>query len=241
MMLTFITNKTSTLHTIERNCRRKHEILLTETHNKIWEKSNILWNLLFAPDRLNFMDLDDLVKIGKIKKKYVNFLFSLPEFKKLYANAKRNKVVVEQLWQASEERIAKEINSICHMKMDIPTNVKVYVTPDKLRDGQTNAKTKSIYWSGQRRNDFQNYDVVYITHELFHIIFPSGPLYHAIQELICDNELRIRLNGNADYNITIGDKQYQTVGHDWLLNVRTALMPYWKNIWRTKMRQYMNL
>ncbi len=153
----------------------------------------------------------------------------------MYANAIDNKQYIKKEWMKLKQRVLNEINNICNMDIDYGNEpIKIYIMPITMQCGVTFANKREIYWSGAGRNEFDNYDVIYIMHEIFHLIFPPTPLHHAIQELICDNELRIRLNNNANYRIEINGTIYESIGHDALRDLRTALLLYWKSFLSAK-------
>jgi hypothetical protein len=94
----------------------------------------------------------------------------------------------------------------------------VYINHPGLRGG-ANYQTGEIFWGGQEH--FENYTTVYMWHEVMHSYWPEkqNPLTHAIQELICDNEMQFRLS-RAPYP--------PTIGHPYLDALREKIVPEWK-------------
>jgi hypothetical protein len=72
-----------------------------------------------------------------------------------------------------------------------------------MRDGRY-LGSNEISWGGV--NEWENYEIVYIWHEILHddkLLGTESDVNHAIIELISDNELRRRLNGD-EYNFDQG-------------------------------------
>ncbi len=220
--------------------KKQHSVLSEETQHIIQKKSDTLFDILFRPFNIKLFcapwatpkqQLKLLKNEVKRWNENLEFLFALPEFIKYHKDAKRNKEFVKNLWKQNKKKVLQEIDDICHTHIDFGNEViKIVIISDKFPAGRTNREKRRIDWSGAARKDFLNYDVVYIAHELFHLIFPKGNITHAIQELICDNELRIRLN-NATHLQQSNDytfKNKTTAGHIWLEKTRELILPYWK-------------
>jgi hypothetical protein len=73
-------------------------------------------------------------------------------------------------------------------------------------------------------DDWQNYSMVYVIHEIFHSLFGHTGVEHAIMQLAIDNELRIRLNGSGTYF----EENGLNIGHRFLRDIEKKILPYWK-------------
>ena len=98
----------------------------------------------------------------------------------------------------------------------------VYITHPSLRHGKS-FQDGTIAWG--HNEDWQNYAVVYLWHEILHYYFELSDLDHALIELITDNELRVRLNGG---------KYPPFIGHENLEKLKYKILPYWKKYLKSK-------
>ena len=137
------------------------------------------------------------------------------------------------------------MDDICNMKIDhSKLNITANISHEKYLDGWNNMdKTKPIiYWSGKFRRQFNNYDVIYLTHEIFHSIFPVGRIIHSIHNFAIDNELRLRLNKEKNYKTKDRyGKQIDFQGHGVgnqigfsLENLMRLIYPHWQKYLKDK-------
>lgn len=105
-------------------------------------------------------------------------------------------------------------------------DVRVFITHPKLRNGRAISRD-TIVWGASPK--FRNYTTVYLAHELLHIlnwgVVDRANLSHAAIELLADNELRIRLNGEGKY--------FEYPGHTELRDLERKLLPAWREYLRT--------
>ncbi|OGY38623.1 MAG: hypothetical protein A2391_03475 [Candidatus Brennerbacteria bacterium RIFOXYB1_FULL_41_13] len=86
-----------------------------------------------------------------------------------------------------------------------------------MRNGR-NLKGNKIVWG--HAEEWPNYTMVYLWHEILHEYMDNTDLNHALIELITDYELRHQLGG-PDYPPF-------TTGHEYLQKIEEALLPSWK-------------
>ena len=109
---------------------------------------------------------------------------------------------------------ARHVSEITGLNLN--KEIKVYVTHPSLRNGR--------YWGNNKLSwghaeDWPNYTVVYLWHEILHSYLGYGDLDHAVIELIADNELRSFLSG----------KVYPPLlGHENLSKIKNRLLPEWR-------------
>ena len=132
---------------------------------------------------------------------YQTYLFELRSYKeKLIENFEANKPGLRSY-------LSKVLKND-----DINKTVDLYVTNPYCHGGYSDANTSSIYFGGEDgliRGD-KSYEVVYITHELLHILYPyknyisekyssetkeKYDTIHAVIESIADTDLGVILNG----------------------------------------------
>lgn len=131
--------------------------------------------------------------------KYLKYAIRQQEFKTIYNETIKNKSRVKKLWNKKEKKVIKIMNEICNTEIK-HSEVNTSIVHENINEGHYDTSTNTLYWSGQMRKIFKNYDVIYLTHEYFHSIFPMGMMYHTIHELAIDSELQYRLNG-TEYDI----------------------------------------
>ena len=149
----------------------------------------------------------------------LKFVEHHPEIGKILDESRDFRVQVQKQWTQNRTRIATELAAI--LRIPLPKDdVNVFTAHPSLNIGYAVPQLRAICWG--HKEDFQNYHSVYITHELLHLILPpdAREVDHALIELIADNELRIRLNGNGRY--------FQYPGHRYLLPLEKTLMPHWQ-------------
>lgn len=146
------------------------------------------------------------------------------EFKRLLSETEKYKNSVKKQWEENEKFILDYFKNTLNLK--IPNYaITVYIFHPKSFCGHANSKTKTILWG--HSEDWKNYTMTYLAHEILHIIINDknhSDIIHAIIELATDNELRIRLNGKGIYFKEEG----KNIGHKHLQKIEKKLLPYWK-------------
>ncbi len=126
---------------------------------------------------------------------------------------------IESEWLSNYEKTHDLMTELTGLDLDYDFNICVSHPAQKTgKNGDPN-----IFWTD--RNDFPDYNTVYLWHEIMHsFIKPlkknegTFGISHAVIELLTDNELRVQLNGG----------HYPPfLGHDCLLAFKQNLLPSW--------------
>lgn len=194
-----------------------------DLQNKLWDKYRLGYQLLQG-NVINIFENDTSTDVLGDATEEVKLLIDegmkTPEFSALLRNAEEYKTWLENEWHANKEKITKELNDI--LRTDLPKDVfTVYVMGNLMHIGRHLGDNK-IVWG--HKEDWPNYSLVYLAHEYLHGMFSHSDLDHAIIELVADNELRIRLNGDGEYFTCNGED----VGHDYLREIEKKIYPSWQ-------------
>ena len=146
---------------------------------------------------------------------YFNQLKQSDEFKVIFEQTEKYRQFCENEWNKNYERTRKVIQDLT--QFDFEKDFEVFITHPSLRRGRGLGGNK-IAWG--HAEDWPNYTVVYLWHEILHSYMGNAKLNHALIELITDYELRRQLGG----------PEYPpfTEGHDYLHSIRDKLLPYWQ-------------
>lgn len=147
-----------------------------------------------------------------------------PEVKKLIEETIKYRDWLEEEWEKKGTKSLLELENI--IRMPLPEQeISVYITHPNLRNGMA-LNSKIIVWG--HSEDWLNYSIVYLCHEIMHILFwnekSNRDIVHAVIELAVDNELRIRLNKKGQYF----QEDRLRVGHQKLRKIERELLPFWK-------------
>jgi hypothetical protein len=198
------------------NPKEQEEIEIVNFQKKVWELHEDDYKLLqyfkkTTPDlirnpKLKFMD--DLA-INSIK---------LKEFRPVLERTKKYLDYVKNQWVGNLENSTKLMGEITGLNFDKKFNV--YITHQYLKNGTQLGKQKIGFGHTE---DWPNYYIVYLWHEILHSYFGKSDLDHALIELATDNELRVRMNGG----------QYPPlVGHEELKIIMEKVLPKWREYLR---------
>ncbi|MEK7543199.1 MAG: hypothetical protein AAB503_02760 [Patescibacteria group bacterium] len=199
--------------------QKKYQLAFHSFIDKDFLVFAVLWH-----GRLNEFDKKPRLSIQKlIKEALVS-----TEFKRLKQETIKYERFVKNQWRRNEDRALSELQSITGL--DLPKRrITVYLTHPKLKNGVSLRHLNAICW-GHREN-WKNYTTVYLCHELLHLTTANREdLMHAIIELVCDNELRIRLNNGGTYFKIDGE----SIGHPELLRTEKKILPFWKKYLKRK-------
>ena len=160
-------------------------------------------------------------------KSNLSVIYQTAEFKKIFYEAERYSNTIKKQWIANYNISLFHLAAITKIDLSkINKEIKVYVSHPKLWRGRTYVENNAIAWS--HPDEWKNYATVYLWHEIMHHItsrIPVAPhLMHALIELSCDNELRIRLNGSKKYF----EENGILMGHKYLVGLNRKLLPDWK-------------
>ena len=185
--------------------------------NKIWEEDSKVFLLLAgAAERVLFIKNKIEYKNAYARKlKMLAKIKKAPEYKRLIKESKKYLRFVKTQWRKNEKRATSLLQELSGLPLPQHT-VTVNITHPKLRNGVT-FDDKNIVWG--HSEDFRNYSTVYICHEILHIMTKNNnsDIFHAVIELLADNEIRIRLNKKGRY--------FQYDGNKYLKRIERNLLP----------------
>jgi hypothetical protein len=163
----------------------------------------------------------DLIRNPKLK--FMDTLakkaIKLKEFKPILERTKEYVSYLKDQWESNLDVSTKLMSEITGLNFDKKFNV--YVTHQYLYNGTQLGKQKIGFGHTE---DWPNYYIVYLWHEILHSYFGKHDLEHTIIELTTDNELRVKMNG-GDYP--------PFEGHGYLKETMKKLMPKWKKYLRS--------
>ena len=154
-------------------------------------------------------------------------IYKTAEFKKIFREAEQYSNTIEKQWNANYDSSLIHLSNITKIDLSkINKEITVYVSHPKLWHGRAYVENNAITWS--HPDEWKNYATIYLWHEIMHHITynisTTPQLMHAIIELSCDNELRIRMNKSKKYF----EKNGTLMGHKYLINLKKKLLPDWK-------------
>lgn len=156
--------------------------------------------------------------------KYLNDLISLDIFQNIIDETNYTIPLLEEEWSRNFKTTSDYITSL---GIKLKDEFTVYVNHPIFLEGRYWGDG-TIIWS--YRDDFSNYNTIYIWHELLHAYFGKSQEEHALIELIADNEMRRILN-NTQYPPFIGHKNLEELKYtinpkfqSFLLNKNTSVL-----------------
>ena len=149
------------------------------------------------------------------------------QFKKIFREAKEYAALVEKQWSKNYKNSLFYLADITKLDLSkIDKEIRIYISHPRLSRGRSYLENNAIAWS--HPDQWKNYTTIYLWHEVMHHITSNASiaphLMHAIIELSCDNELRIRLNGGGKYF----EENNVPVGHKYLVALSKKILPDWK-------------
>jgi len=212
--------------------------------NRLWEKSKIVYSMISGVyyDRVvsNITIKNSTIKsfsknlsknIELIKKILDQELNSI-EFIEIYKETEDYKKETKKQWGQNRELGLRHLRDITGLKLSNIT-LSVYLVHPLLHDGR--------YWTDNiitwgHSEDWKNYTTVYLCHEIMHFLTKDyagdKKLLHALIELACDNELRIRLNQSGKY---FREGRFR-VGHESLQKIEKKILPQWRQYLQDRKR-----
>jgi hypothetical protein len=166
-----------------------------------------------------------ILNLGRRSQKSICGILNSNHFKQLLLETKKYAHAVEKQWNDNYTRSHEIIADITHLTIPKCT-INIFISHPALYSGRSYPEQNVITWG--HSEDWKDYSTVYLWHEiLHHIVYKQktdANVMHALIELACDNELRIRLNGSGEYFRT---SKY-TVGHRNLISLEKKILPKWK-------------
>lgn len=150
-------------------------------------------------------------------------------FEKIFNQTEEFKNYVQKRWEKNFDRSLGIMEDITGLNFD--KKLTILITAPGMPNGTHRKNMNLILWGG-KRDDFPNYDTIYIWHETLHFYLGREDKSHVLITLATDNELRFRLNEtNVDYSI----------GHEWLNNYQKEILPLWKDFMGKSPRNILEL
>jgi hypothetical protein len=154
-------------------------------------------------------------------------IYATDDFKKIFRETKKYTIGIEREWNRNYKTALAHLTDITKIDLSkIEKEITVYVSHPKLCRGRSYLEDDVIAWS--HSDEWKNYATVCLWHEIMHHITADASvaphLMHALIELSCDNELRIRLNGGGKYF----KENNVPIGHAYLVSLERKLLPDWK-------------
>lgn len=188
---------------------------------EIWDKYPQECYLLAGYAEWPIIKKSSLSLVAKNAENLLTGWLKTPQVKKLVKETEKYRAWLEKEWNKKGQQALNELKQIIKIPLSSKT-ISVYVTHPKLRNGMSVNET-IIVWG--HPEDWPNYSVVYLCHEIMHILFwnKKSSISHAIIELATDNELRIRLNKKGKY---FKEGEFD-IGHNKLRKIEQKLLPQW--------------
>lgn len=184
-----------------------------------WGVSEDLYNVI--PERTSVETLLYVGGLGEYAKRvsqldnYFQKLKQSKEFKVILRQTEAYREFCEKEWSSNYEQASKIIQDLT--QFDLENKFTILITHPSLRNGR-NLKGNKIVWG--HAEDWPNYTLVYLWHEILHAYMGRSETEHALIQLVTDYELRRQLGG----------PEYPpfTVGHDYLQKTEEAIYPHWQ-------------
>jgi len=140
-----------------------------------------------------------------------------PSFQKILTQTWEYAAYCRDQWNGNYESTYATILEVTGLKMN--KAFTVYVTHPSLRNQFSIIGSDLIFWG--HNEDWANYTTVSLWHEVLRSFLPTEELSEIVIELLCDNHLRVKLNGGEyppllERNSALSDK-IQKALEDWKL------------------------
>jgi len=191
--------------------KNKKEIIAFQ--NFAWKLDKSCYEILLG--RVNFLNLVE-GGVGKDAKRIPDFLTKLKkssQFNKIFSQVHDYLDFCKNQWAKNYDFSFSFIKETTGLRLD--KNFDVFITHPSLRNGTYLGKNKIIWGHNE---DWPNYSTVYLWHEILHSYFGLPTLEHVVVELITDEELRSRLNG---------EKYPPFAGHKNISELKAKILPFW--------------
>ncbi|MEK7193687.1 MAG: hypothetical protein AAB652_02755 [Patescibacteria group bacterium] len=198
--------------------------------HKLWKRNQKLYYILAQNiEPLTFADnfSEELKRAVKDSLSDLSFIYKNPLFRKILKETEKYRLFVNEQWEKNYNLSLMHMRDITKLPLDtVQLNLEVYISHPKLSRGRSYPEQRVIAWA--HSEDWKNYSTVYLWHEIMHHIAysrkGSSHLMHALIELACDNELRVRLNGRGGY---FREGEFD-VGHNYLVKLERKITEEWK-------------
>ena len=195
--------------------------LTSDLKNKLWDKYTRAYRFLYGNRGfINTKFINNLHDVIDEIKSLFKECIETDEFKQLYKETVEYMDKLEEEWKSKKDEILKTLYDISRVNVPKETFNIYVVHPRKIYGGR-NMGNNNIAWG--HWDEWPNYTMVYLMHEVYHSVLGKGDIPHSIIQLATDNELRIRLNKGGEYFKCKGNN----VGHRRLREIEKKLLPDW--------------
>lgn len=194
----------------------EHKADIVAFQNFAWEKSEQLYRLLTGREEFTSLLASgtNLSEITKELEVYMSNLKSSRQYQVILNQTQEYLTFCKKEWEENLEKSSQVIKELT--QFDLDKKFDVLITHPSLANGRYHGNNV-IGWG--HHEEWSNYAVVYLWHEILHSFFQPGQLDHALIQLIADQELRVRLNGGS---------YPPFIGHEELLLLMEKLLPSWQ-------------
>ena len=174
---------------------------------------------------------NSLKDVGRETNSIFEKIFRMAGFQKILKETKNYLKTVQKQWKQNEKQINQYLENI--LKIDLPAlSITVIIVHPIFKKGRSFSNNLIIYG---HKEEWKNYNIVYLTHEALHIIFSRlgikhDDVSHTLIELITDNSLKRIFNNKKS---TIGRNSIN-IGHPKLLKIKKEILPYWLKYIKSK-------
>lgn len=190
---------------------------------------------------IHIFSKEDLIK-SKMSNtiKIYDEIMKNPIFKSIVDDAIKYCNQLERFFNSSSDFLFKFMKDITNIELP-NEEIDIYVINPNFYTGFASSKYFNIHnknvisWGHHLSNEIPNYDLVYLFHEILHIVFNNKFLkieeqlsqkelfyetetFHSLIELMADNELRVKLNQG---------KYFELKSHLHLAKWNELIYPYW--------------
>lgn len=216
---------------------------------RLWDKSKISYSLIsgacyddriaprIALDSLRPKDFSKgLIQSIELTEKILIQELESKEFIKILKETEDYLKRIKEQWSKNKRRALNHLKDITGLELP-NKNLSVYLVHPKLYDGRYwHENGKDIITWGHPE-DWENYSTVYLCHEIMHFLTKEyegdKKFLHALIELACDNELRLRLNKKGKY---FRDGEHE-IGHKSLRKIEKKFLPTWQKYLQKKKKE----
>jgi len=188
--------------------------------NLAWNKNKNVYNLITGKYYIyRAIESSSFQRAIQQSDEFIEGLIDTKEYKTLKTQTEESVFEIKKEWEKNYTETAEYIKNL---GIAIEGTFEVFVVHPGLKSGEYMGN-KKIIWS--YRTNWENYNTVYLWHEILHSYFYNSDNTHALIELITDEEMRRRLN-KEDYP--------PFVGHDHLTNLKNKGLDIWKSYLKEK-------
>lgn len=145
--------------------------------------------------------------------RYLVELISTKEFELIKKHIQDYQVEIENEWYRNYETTLEFLKK--YTSLSFEKEITVFLTHPSLKNGRYFGGNQ-IGWG--HKSLFDNYNTIYLWHEILHSYFEANEVSHAVIELLTDEHMRLLLNGES---------YPPFVGHSYLSGIKQEILPLW--------------